>query len=307
MPAQFDEMKKTKKINILDKAPKAYSDEKFLKSPAARVLRIAAEYMEPQYRFRTENVRDTVVFYGSARLLPKSEAAKRLNALKKLKKPSEQKIKDAETDLEMSRYYEDTVKLSKMITEWSIKQEPGNRFVICSGGGPGIMEASNRGAKKAGGKSIGLNISLPFEQNPNPYITPALNFEFHYFFMRKFWFAYLAKALVIMPGGFGTLDELFELLTLVQTKKIRKKMPIVVYDKKFWNKIVNFQEMADKRLIDEDDLKLFYVAETVEEAFDYLKNELCKHYLQKPVSLFNQKPKITKQQKIKLKKKIHEA
>ncbi len=288
----------------LKKALKAYNDEKFLNSPAARLLRIMAEYMEPQYRFRKENVKDTIVFYGSARLLPKSEANKRLTTLKKFKKPNKQHIDNAMVDLEMSRYYEDTVNLSYMLTEWSMKQEPGNRFVVCSGGGPGIMAASNRGAKKAGGKSIGLNISLPFEQTPNQYITPALNFEFHYFFMRKFWFAYLAKALVIMPGGFGTLDELFELLTLMQTKKIRKNMPVVVYDKKFWNNIINLEELANKRLIDKDDLKLFRIAESVEEAFDYLKFELCKHYMQKPVSLFNQKTIITKKEikKIKLKR-----
>ncbi|MEO8512779.1 MAG: LOG family protein [Ignavibacteria bacterium] len=285
----------------LQKAPKAYSDEKFLKSPAARSLRIVAEYMEPQYRFRKENVKDTIVFYGSARLLSKSVALKKLAAVKKFKNPGKQHLLDAKVDLEMSRYYEDTVKLSRLITEWSMKQEPGNRFVVCSGGGPGIMEASNRGAKKAGGKSIGLNISLPFEQNPNPYITPSLNFEFHYFFMRKFWFAYLAKALVIMPGGFGTLDEFFELLTLIQTKKIRKKMPIVVYDKMFWNKIINLEELANRRLIDKDDLKLFYIVESVEEAFEYLKAELGKHYLQKPDSLFNQKATITPKEKRKLK------
>jgi len=291
----------------LQKAPKAYKDEKFLNSPAARSLRIVSEYMEPQYRFRQENVRDTIVFYGSARLLPKSVANKRLKALKQLKKPNPRRIKDAEMDLEMSRYYEDTVKLSQMITEWSMKQEPGNRFVVCSGGGPGIMEASNRGAKKAGGKSIGLNISLPFEQNPNPYITPALNFEFHYFFMRKFWFAYLAKALIIMPGGFGTLDELFELLTLVQTKKKKKKMPIVIYDKKFWNNIINLEELANKRVIDREDLKLFCVVDTVEEAFEILKNDLSKHYLQKTVSLFNQKAVVTPKEKRKLEKRVKES
>lgn len=292
---------------MLEKAPKAYNDNKFLNSPAARVLRIASEYMEPQYRFRAENVRDTIVFYGSARLLPKSTAFKNLKTVKSVKRPSANKLKIAETDLEMSRYYEDTVKLSQMLTEWSIKQEPGHRFVVCSGGGPGIMEASNKGAKKAGGKSIGLNISLPFEQYPNQYITPSLNFEFHYFFMRKFWFAYLAKALVIMPGGFGTLDELFELLTLVQTKKIRKKMPVVIYDKKFWDKIINFQELADKRLIDKDDLKLFYTAESVEDAFEFLKFELNKHYLQKPGSLFNNKSKISRKEKTKLKKNLKES
>ncbi len=287
--------------NKLAKALKAYNDNKFLNSPAARVLRISAEYMEPQYRFRKENIRDTIVFYGSARLLPKSTALKNLKSAVNQKKRSAKSIKMAEIDLEMSRYYEDTVKLSQMLTTWSLKHEPGHRFVICSGGGPGIMEASNRGGKKAGGKSIGLNISLPFEQLPNPYITPALNFEFHYFFMRKFWFAYLAKALVIMPGGFGTMDELFELLTLVQTGKIRKKMPIVIYDKKFWNNIINFQGLADKHLIKYEDLKLFYMADSIEEVFTHLTSELSKHYLQKPESLFqhhtlikNPKPKLNK-------------
>jgi len=149
------------------------------------------------------------------------------------------------------------------------------------------MEASNKGAKLAGGKSIGLNISLPFEQEPNPYITDELNFEFHYFFMRKFWFAYLAKALIIMPGGFGTMDELFELLTLVQTGKIKKKMPIVIYDKKFWSKVINFAELTKRKLIDPEDVKLFYIADTVEEAFQFLKSQLEKHYLNIEESLFN--------------------
>lgn len=271
----------------MKKAPKAYNDEKFLNSPAARSLRILAEYIEPQLRFRKEKVKDTIVFYGSARLLSKRAANGKFKDLMRLKKPSKERIEDAKIDMEMSRYYEDTVELASLITEWSMKQHPANRFVVCSGGGPGIMEASNKGAKKAGGKSVGLNISLPFEQTPNPYITPSLNFEFHYFFMRKFWFAYLAKALVIMPGGFGTMDELFELLTLVQTKKIRKKMPIVIYDSKFWEKVFNFQELVRTGLIAKEDMKLFYVADSVQEAFRYLKNELSKIYLMKPVSLFN--------------------
>lgn len=287
---------------MLKKAPKAYNNTKFLNSPPARALRILSEYMEPQSRFRTEKVKDTIVFYGSARLRSKRDANRKLKELKAFKNPSPARLKDAEMELEMSRYYEDTVELSSLLTKWSLKQEPGYRFVVCSGGGPGIMEASNKGAKKAGGKSVGLNISLPFEQNPNQFITPALNFEFHYFFMRKFWFAYLAKALVIMPGGFGTLDELFEILTLMQTKKIKKKMPIVVYDKLFWDKILNFEEFAKRKLIDKEDLKLFYIAESVDDAFEYLKRELNKHYLQKPVSLFNQRAVITPKEKQKLKK-----
>jgi uncharacterized protein (TIGR00730 family) len=287
---------------MLKKAPKAYNNTKFLNGPPARALRILSEYMEPQNRFKDEQVKDTIVFYGSARIRSKREANKKLRELKKFKNPSPARLKDAEMELEMSHYFEDTVELSRLLTEWSMKQEPGHRFVVCSGGGPGIMEASNKGALKAGGKSVGLNISLPFEQNPNKYITPSLNFEFHYFFMRKFWFAYLAKGLVIMPGGFGTLDELFEILTLMQTKKIKKKMPIVVYDKLFWDKLLNFEEFAKRKLIDKDDLKLFYTAESVEDAFQYLKRELNKHYLQKPVSLFNQRAVITPKEKQKLKK-----
>jgi uncharacterized protein (TIGR00730 family) len=271
------------------KAPKAYNDKEFLNSPQARSIRILAEYIEPQTRFWKQKVKDTIVFYGSARIPSKAAANKAIRELKKYKNPSKKRIEAAEIDLEMSRYYEDTVRLSKLITEWSMKQNPGNRFVVCSGGGPGIMEASNKGAKLAGGKSIGLNISLPFEQTPNQYITPALNFEFHYFFMRKFWFDYLAKALVIMPGGFGTMDELFEVLTLVQTKKIKKKMPVVIYDHKFWDKLINFNEFLRVRLVNKEDLKLFYVADTVEDAFEYLKTELSKIYLQKPVSLFDRR------------------
>ncbi len=191
----------------------------------------------------------------------------------------------------MSRYYDETVELARLVTAWSIKRKPSHRFVICSGGGPGIMEAANLGAKKAGGKSIGLNISLPFEQVPNPYITDELNFEFHYFFMRKFWFAYLAKALIIMPGGFGTIDELFEILTLVQTRKIRKKMPIIVYGKHYWDKIINFNELVRKRMVTNEDINLFYFADNVKDAFSYLKTELSKHYIDIKTSLFNVGPK----------------
>lgn len=285
----------------MKKVFKSYKDEGFLNSPAARTVRILSEYLGPQDRFRKEEVKDTIVFYGSARILSKRQANKQFKELQKYKNPSEDRVKNAKIDLEMSKYYEDTVELSRLLTEWSLKRAPGYRFVVCSGGGPGIMEAANYGAQKAGGKSVGLNISLPFEQEANKYITPALNFEFHYFFMRKFWFAYLAKALVIFPGGYGTLDELFELLTLVQTKKIRKKMPIVIYDRKFWQGVLNFEELVKRRLIAKEDVKLFHVAETVEEAFEYLKSELSKIYLQKPVSLFNHKGRVTDKKKLKKK------
>jgi uncharacterized protein (TIGR00730 family) len=266
---------------------KAYNDQEFLFSADARPVRILSEFLEPQSRFRHEKIKDTIVFFGSARLVSGNTAKKNLKKLE-AKKTIGNALSDAVTDLEMSRYYEDTVDLSYELTKWSLGLENTHRrFVVCSGGGPGIMEASNKGAKKAGGKSIGLNISLPFEQEPNPYISKELNFEFHYFFMRKFWFAYLAKALVVMPGGFGTIDELFEILTLVQTGKIRKKMPIVVYDKLFWEKILNFEEFVKRKLIDRNDLKLFYIADSVEHAFEYLTRELSKHYLKIEVSLFN--------------------
>jgi uncharacterized protein (TIGR00730 family) len=266
---------------------KAYADPEFLYSADARPIRILSEFLEPQSRFRHAKIKDTIVFFGSARLIS-GKAAK--DELKKLeaKKITDRSLADALIDIEMSRYYDDAVELSCRLTKWSLGLEnPHRRFVICSGGGPGIMEAANKGAKKAGGKSIGLNISLPFEQEPNEFISPDLNFEFHYFFMRKFWFAYLAKALVIMPGGFGTIDELFEILTLVQTGKIRKKMPILIYDKEFWGKILDFSEFAKKRLINEEDLELFHIADSVDDAFKYLTGELSKHYLKIEVSLFN--------------------
>lgn len=209
----------------------------------------------------------------------------------KKSKASKNKLKHIHRQMEMSRYYDEAADLSYRITKWSLKHQPPHRFVVCSGGGPGIMEAANLGAKKAGGKSIGLNISLPFEQRPNQHITDELSFEFHYFFMRKFWFAYLAKALVIFPGGYGTLDELFEILTLVQTTKIRKKMPVVIYDKKYWQKIINFNGLVESGMIDESDLRLFKFAETVDEAFEYIKSELSKHYLVIKESLFNIKTK----------------
>jgi hypothetical protein len=219
---------------------------------------------------------------------PRKIARQNLSKLVK-SRASKAKIKAAKIDLEMSKYYEDTSELAYLLTQWSMRLRPPRRFVVCSGGGPGVMEAANRGAKRAKGLSIGFNISLPFEQYPNPYITKELDFEFHYFFMRKFWFAYLAKALVIMPGGYGTLDEFFELLTLVQTKKIKKKMPIILYDGNYWNSVLNIAEMHRKGMISKDDLKLFKIVDTVDEAFEFLKVELAKHYIDLPTSLLNNK------------------
>ncbi len=278
-----------KKTRNIFKPEKAYNNKEFLNSRDARILRIMAEFLEPFNRFREQKIKDTIVFFGSARIRPYKTAKQKLNKLKK-EKASKAKIKDAEIDLEMSKYYEDTSKLAFLITQWSMCLKPPRRFVVCSGGGPGIMEAANHGACKAKGLSVGFNISLPFEQYPNPFITKDLNFEFHYFFMRKFWFAYLAKALVVMPGGYGTLDEFFELLTLVQTRKIKKKMPIVLYDKNYWNSILNLNEMNRKGMISNNDLKLFKMVDNVDEAFEFLKNELSKHYIDIPTSLLNNKP-----------------
>ena len=271
---------------FLNKAPKAYHNLKFLNSPGGRGLRILTEYEEPLNRFRKYNINHTVVFFGSARILPKKDAKLKLAEVKKKiasskkKNPKfEQELKSAESHLHMSKYYEDTVELAYLMTNWAKSLKKPNKFIVCSGGGPGIMEAANRGAAKAKGFSMGLNISLPFEQYPNVYISPELNFEFHYFFMRKFWFAYLAKALVIMPGGFGTLDELMEILTLVQTEKLHKKMTVVVYGKEFWDKIINLDNMADLQMISKEDLKLFKFVDTPVEAFEYLKKELTKNYV----------------------------
>jgi uncharacterized protein (TIGR00730 family) len=248
--------------NKLNPAPLAYQNEPFLNSPDGRILRILAEYQEPLSRFRREQIQDTVVFFGSARFQGADAARQNLATIEKnAKAPAAQQEKDLKRALaavEMARYYEDARRLAFLLTEWSI-QIPARRrrFVVTTGGGPGIMEAANLGAHEAGGKSIGLNINLPFEQYPNPYITPSLNFEFHYFFMRKFWFAYLAKALVIFPGGFGTIDELFEILTLAQTDKLAKKILVVIYGSEYWHRIMNFQAFVDAGTVSPEDLKLF--------------------------------------------------
>jgi uncharacterized protein (TIGR00730 family) len=218
----------------MSKQPLAYHDQIFLESTDARPLRVLAEYLEPARRFRQQNIQDTVVFFGSARMHSRKDAERQLRALqrKRGRKAADHDllVQRSRKAVEWSRYYEEARELAGMLTTWSLSlEEPRRRFVVCSGGGPGIMEAANRGAFEAGGKTIGLNIRLPFEQGPNRYITKGLHFEFHYFFMRKFWFAYLAKALVIFPGGFGTLDEMFEILTLAQTRKLSKKLLVILY------------------------------------------------------------------------------
>jgi uncharacterized protein (TIGR00730 family) len=269
----------------LQPAPLAYENEPFLSSPDGRILRLLAEYIEPLSRFRREQIQDTVVFFGSARVHSRNAAQDQLSDAKANGTnlaPAQQvaDMKRAEAAVDMARYYEDARRLAHLLTEWSI-QIPAKRrrFVVTTGGGPGIMEAANLGAKEAGGKTIGLNINLPFEQFPNPYITPSLNFEFHYFFMRKFWFAYLAKALVIFPGGFGTLDELFEILTLAQTEKLAKKILVVIYGSEYWKKIINFEAMADAGVISPQDLELFKMADSPEESFEFLKEGLTRYHL----------------------------
>jgi len=234
--------------------PVAYLNETFLESPDARGLRILSEYLEPLSHFRDEKIQDTIVFFGSARITETGP---------------------------LGQYYNDARTLARLITEWSKAIESAShRFVICSGGGPGIMEAANRGAKDAGGKTIGLNIGLPFEQQPNPYITPSLSFEFHYFFMRKFWFAYLARAMVIFPGGFGTLDEFFEIMTLAQTHKLESKIVIVLYGSKFWKEVLNFDALVKHQTISPDDVKLFQYADDPGEALQILQEKLTKYFLE---------------------------
>ena len=272
---------------ILEAAPLAYENHTFVNSPDGRVMRILSEYLEPLARFRRERIQDTVVFFGSARFASLETAQ---GALALLEKPGSAKPADYEEQkkrlhagIEMARYYEDARQLAKLMTEWSMSiPSKKARFVVTSGGGPGIMEAANRGARDAGGKTIGLNIRLPYEQYPNPYITPELNFEFHYFFMRKYWFAYLAKALVVFPGGFGTMDELFELLTLAQTEKLAKKMIVVIYGSQYWNRVINLDALVESGAISPADRKLYTFADTPEEAFKILQESLTKYHLQRP-------------------------
>ncbi len=266
---------------------KAYNNYDFLNSPSARTIRVLSEMLEPAERFRRNKIKNTVVFFGSARILPHSKATKELKNLKsqlsRSIKPSKnllEKIEIAKKRVEISRYYHDAEKLATRLTRWfKTLKILKNPFVICSGGGPGIMEAANKGARKAKGLSVGLNISLPMEQHPNKYQTKRLAFEFHYFFIRKFWFFYLAKALVIFPGGYGTLDELFELLTIIQTQKTQKNMPVVLYGSDYWKRLINFEEMIQWGMISKEDIKLFRFCDNVEDAFNYLKRKLTLYYL----------------------------
>ena len=284
----------------LECAPLAYENTAFLNSSDGRVMRIVSEYLEPLARFRREQIQDTVVFFGSARFRGREEADHALELLENTGstkaapnldqpasppdiaagKATDLQRKRAVAAVEMARYYEDARRLASLLTRWASKiPSRKHRFVITSGGGPGIMEAANRGAWEAGGKTIGLNIRLPFEQAPNRYITPSLNFEFHYFFMRKLWFAYLSKALVVFPGGFGTLDEMFEILTLAQTRKLAKKITVVVYGREYWKKVLNLNALVDSGAISPKDIGLFQFADTPEEAFEILRYGLTENHL----------------------------
>ena len=271
----------------LKKVEKAYRNTDFINSSDARVIRILAELLEPKQRFQKNNIKDMIVFFGSARTMPPDEAKNYLKNIEEKiytsddsdKMHFQEELENAKNQVFMSGYYQDAVQLAKRFTLWSKSLNPNSRFIVCSGGGLGIMEASNRGANEAEGKSIGLNISIPMEQFFNQYITPELNFEFHYFFMRKFWFVYLTKGFVIFPGGFGTLDELFEVLTLLQTKKLKKQIPLVLYGSEYWKQVVNFDTLVKYGTISKCDLDLFKICDTVEDAFTYLTEEITRLYL----------------------------
>jgi uncharacterized protein (TIGR00730 family) len=258
---------------------KAYKSQDFLSSAEARPLRILAEYLEPRARFERYHIDDTIVFFGSSRIVSREVAEGELEAAKK----SGEGLAGAEVRYELSAYYEATRELARRLTEWSKGlDQTERRFVVCSGGGPGIMQAANQGASEAKGVNVGLSISLPFEQMGNSFITRELSFAFHYFFMRKFWFAYLAKAVVVMPGGFGTLDELFELLTLVQTEKIRKHMPIVLFGSKYWAEVINLEALERYGTISPGDTELFFRTDSVDEAFAYVTEQLSRYALASP-------------------------
>jgi hypothetical protein len=259
------------------KQVKAYNDAGFLNSKEARALRILAEYLEPKSRFEELSVDDTIVFMGSARLKSRADAEA---ALRRAAPEAQQ---EARRDLEMSAYYEAARELAFRLTQWSKQLDPKERrFVVCTGGGPGIMEAANRGASEARGLNVGLTISIPVEEFENRYVTRELSFHFHYFFMRKFWFTYLAKAVIVFPGGYGTLDELFELLTLKQTHKLRKPMPIVLFGTRYWGEVINFDALVRHGTINAPDVDLVRRTDSVDEAYEWLVAQLTEHALGRP-------------------------
>ena len=234
-------------LNLSMNKDRFYYDEKFLGSMSGRPLRILSEYLGPLSTLQINKIIDTIVFFGSARLKEQNE------------------------------YYQKTRDLAFKLTKWSMgKYKDEHRYVITSGGGPGIMEAANRGANEAGGKSVGLGISLPFEETNNKWITKRLNFVFHYFFMRKFWFIYKTKGIIYMPGGFGTLDELFDILTMLQTKKISRKIPIVLFGSEYWDGLINWDRMIENKTISRSALNLFVILDSVDDVFDYLVKNMQK-------------------------------
>jgi uncharacterized protein (TIGR00730 family) len=269
---------------ILESASKAYDNRKFLHSKEGRIIRLLAEYLHPEQHLRKKKINNLIIFFGSARSVPLEEFHKKSEKLNaKLETANGKDIKIIKEQISkhqakkiISEAYDASCQIAEEITKWSMKLKKKKRFYVCSGGGPGMMEAANKGAHQAGGKSVGLNISLPFEQRPNQYITPYLNFEFHYFFMRKLWFVSKAQAIIAFPGGLGTLDELMELLTLRQTKKVTKPMPIILYSKEFWTKLVNFDYLIEMGMINKEDLGLFKFIDTPEEAVELLKKELTR-------------------------------
>jgi len=257
---------------------KAYENTDFLNSRDGRELRLLSEYLEPKSRFERHKVEDTIVFMGSARIKSREDAEELVRKAK-----SDKDRERAQMALKMSAYYEAARELAYRLTTWSKELDrEERRFVVCTGGGPGIMEAANRGAAEARGLNVGLTISIPAEEFDNPYVTRELSFHFHYFFMRKFWFAYLAKAVIVFPGGYGTLDELFELLTLVQTRKMKKPMPIVLFGTEYWRQIVDFDALARYGTIDPGDIELMHRTDSVDDAYDWIVRQLAEKALGQP-------------------------
>jgi uncharacterized protein (TIGR00730 family) len=253
---------------------KAYLKESFLNAADARPLRILAEYLEPKSRLNRHRIEDTIVFMGSARVISREQAQAELAAAE----AGGGDVERARTRLAMSRYYEDARELARRLTDWSKQLEDDERrFVVCTGGGPGIMEAANRGASEAKGMNVGLTISIPVEEFDNRYVTRELSFHFHYFFMRKFWFVYLAKALIVFPGGFGTLDELFEVLTLRQTRKMRKHLSVVLFGSQYWGDVIDFDALVRHGTINAEDVGLFHRTDSVDEAFEIVTRDLMRY------------------------------
>ncbi len=268
-------------MSKIDAKDRFYYNKDFLGSSSGRSMRILSEYYGPLQKIQRNKISDTIVFFGSARIMSRQSAKNKLDNV--LKNKDEHKINFMKMNLKMSRFYDEARELAKKFTNWS-KSLRGtkHRYIICSGGGPGIMEAANRGASDAGGKNIGLTISLPYEESGNKWISDDLSMKFHYFFMRKFWFLYFAKAIIVWPGGFGTLDELMEVLTLIQTEKIKKRLPIVLYGKEFWEKVVNWEYLSEIGTVSPQDLELFHFSDDVEDSFKYVTELLKNNQLKGP-------------------------